>query len=148
MTAFPDYARCYVDESPATAASKILVDLGVHGDAFDCLYPVVANAVRMLNRASTRTVERIASGIIRTTDNDADEIATRHEARLELMSKGFATRTWGWVRWGEATVAQHEERIAMLARIRGGIDDTIDLHAEAIAEITAAGAACLNEVRS
>jgi len=147
MTTFSDHARTYIDEAPATAASKILADLGVHGDAVDCLHPVVANAVRMLNRASTRFVERVASGIIRNADDD-DETTTRYEARLELMGKGFATRSWGWVRWGEATVEQHEERIAMLARIRGGIDDTIDLHAEAIAEITSAGAACLNEVRS
>lgn len=48
--------------------------------------------------------------------------------------------------WGAATIAEHEQRIAMLRKIRGGIDETIRRHEEAIRLIQSAGVSCLDEI--
>ena len=145
MTTFYDLAQNYADESPGDAAAKILNDLSVTEPAFSILMPVVVNAVRILNRAEVRTLERTAHGINLPDNAPAN---TQHDARMALMDKTFLTRTWGPVEWGKATVAQHQERIAILTRIRKGVDTTIRLHRDAIAAITANGCSCLDEVSS
>lgn len=48
--------------------------------------------------------------------------------------------------WGSATVAEHRRRIALLTKIRIGLDDTIRRHEEAIALIERAGAQCLDDI--
>lgn len=49
--------------------------------------------------------------------------------------------------WGSASLAQHEQRLTMLVRLRSGLDKTIERHQEAIRILKAAGAPCLEEVR-
>jgi len=50
------------------------------------------------------------------------------------------------LQWGTATVAQHEARIAMLSKIRDGIDATIARHREAISLCRQAGVDRLMDV--
>lgn len=144
MTTFHDLAQKYADDSPGDAAAKILRELKITNPAFSILMPVVVNAVRTLNRAEVRVLERAAHGINLPPSAPPE---TQHEARIALMAERFMTRTWGAVEWGKATVAQHEERIAILTRIRKGVDTTIRLHRDAIAKINASGCTCLDEVK-
>lgn len=51
------------------------------------------------------------------------------------------------VTWGDATIEQHEQRIAFLSIQRDGITRTIDQHREAIRAIQAAGTSCLNDLQ-
>lgn len=50
------------------------------------------------------------------------------------------------VEWGRATVEQHEQRVAMLQKIRDGISNTIERHMTAIRLIRQAGVSCLAEI--
>lgn len=48
--------------------------------------------------------------------------------------------------WGSASLAQHEQRLDMLLKLRAGLDKTIERHEEAIRILRASGAPCLEEV--
>lgn len=50
--------------------------------------------------------------------------------------------------WGQASVEQHEQRLAMLLKLRAGLDKTIERHQEAIRILRMTGAPCLEEVRA
>lgn len=63
-----------------------------------------------------------------------------------LLTSPFAVGNGRRVSWGEATVADHLERIAFLEHMRKGITQTIDRHRVAIEQIEAAGVSCLAEL--
>lgn len=65
-----------------------------------------------------------------------------------LLVQRFALGDGTSVEWGAATVDQHETRIAMLQRMRDGIDLTIDRHRSAIEAIHEAGVTCLADLQS
>lgn len=69
--------------------------------------------------------------------------AVRLEVTVELLASRFALGDGTSVTWGEATAAQHEERIALLERQVLGNVETIALHRQAIALLTEQGAICL-----
>lgn len=62
-----------------------------------------------------------------------------------LLSLTVAMPDGSRVPWGEATVAQHEARIAMLSRHANGELETAARHRAAISAIESAGALCLND---
>lgn len=66
-------------------------------------------------------------------------------SRTAYLAERFYNGT-KYVEWGTATVEDHLNRITYLTMLRGGIDVTIARHEQAVAEITAAGVACLAEI--
>lgn len=146
MSKFTDMVAAQRDDTPADAASAILTKLKVIGEARAVLLPVVINAVATLHRGQVRRIERIASGV-REEPDTAPQSMTRHEARIALARKTFVTAAGETVYWGQATVAQHRSRMELLATMANGINETISLHADAIAEIELHGVTCLDDLR-
>jgi hypothetical protein len=146
MSKFSDMVAAQRDDTPADAASSILTKLKVSSEARAVLLPVVANAVATLHRGKVRRIERVVAGIVVAVDDEAPEM-TRHEARMKLARETFITAEGECVRWGQATVAQHMSRIGLLHRQAQGLADTIDLHAEAVADIERHGVTCLDDIR-
>lgn len=150
MTTFSQLVSDYDYDTEADAASSILAKLSVNDDAYAVLFPLVRNAVAVIRRSRTRTIERAAFGQAGSDDDQQQPLPgdeprlTQHEARMQLMRRTFRIPGQS-VEWGLATVEQHEARIAMQARLMGDIGLDIERHAEAIAEIQAAGVTCLAE---
>lgn len=66
-------------------------------------------------------------------------------SRRAFLSERFYTGV-KYVAHGEATIEDHEGRIAFQLELRGGIDDDIVFHWTAIELIQRTGVTCLNEV--
>jgi hypothetical protein len=135
------------DVPPIEVARDILAYFAIDGEAADVLLPPLAYQVVTVQRNATRLIE----AKIRKGERDAalgvdsDDVATLPEMRQAWINDRMYTGDC-WVRVGDATVADHQSRIAFLQRKRAGIDTTIEFHQAAIAEIVAAGVTCLNEV--
>ena len=92
----------------------------------------VANTVKL-------SVARIGSSTARNTKLTQDHLAA-------LLQRSFRLGNGVSVRWGDATVDQHEKRIAMLSRQRDGIENSVRLHQDAVNRLRKSGAACLFEL--
>jgi hypothetical protein len=77
-----------------------------------------------------------------------DEVAedVRLETTRELLDTFFALGDGTRTTWGSATIAEHEQRIELLARQSAGVIDTAASHRAAIDMIGEAGVTCLAEV--
>lgn len=91
-----------------------------------------------VRRSLTRQEERKAFKPTRKVDPTAQ--------RKGLLDKGFLVPGKGLVRWGDATVEDHEARIVYLESMRGAIAKTVAQHQEAIDEIRSHGVSCLYEI--
>lgn len=129
-----------LDDDDGVAAGLLLAQLRVNAKATDALRPVIAHAIGMSRRAEVRSVERRAPR--RGLGSSFDSVQARKEMAEAFFALGDGTR----VRWGEATVAQHRQRIAMLEKMRAGLSETVARHEAAISEIEAAGVSCLDEI--
>ena len=65
----------------------------------------------------------------------------------ELLESGFALGDGTTVTWGEATVEQHQQRIALLTRNAAGNLQTAARHQSAVDEIERSGVACLAQAK-
>jgi len=63
-----------------------------------------------------------------------------------LLQERFALGGGVFVTWGQATIEQHERRIAMLKVMVGGLQETIERHEATIQQLREIGARCLDEV--
>jgi phosphoribosylformylglycinamidine (FGAM) synthase-like enzyme len=96
-------------------------------------------------RANVREIEvrafhdRHAGGLAEVAFSAAFKTLLDQPVRL-----GDAT---GGLTFGALTSEQHRQRIAMLSKLRDGLDATIVRHREAIEMIEAAGVGCLNELQ-
>lgn len=79
---------------------------------------------------------------------DHIEQRTRIEVTQELLSSVFALGDNVRVTWGEATVAQHEQRITLLLKNAEGNIDTAKRHQAAVEMITEAGVDTLADLAS
>lgn len=71
----------------------------------------------------------------------------RMEWNEELLAASFAFNSKGETcTWGEATVAHHEDRIAMLQKATASTIETAAKHRKAVDAIRSAGASCLSDV--
>ena len=71
----------------------------------------------------------------------------RMEWTAELLAMSFAVdQTGRTATWGDATVADHEARIAMLESNAAGNMEAAARHAVAVSELRAAGAPCLSQL--
>ena len=69
----------------------------------------------------------------------------RLEWRAELLASSFTLRNGASVTWGDATVAEHRERVDIfMGQVAAGVDGAAR-HNAAIRAIEAAGVSCLNE---
>lgn len=134
----------YIDqhEDNYKAAGALLDDLKVTGRARDALFAIVVEAVLIQRRHQTRRVERRA--FTRRPELGAHDQVL---ARKELAAESFALGDGRRVRWLEATVDDHQERIEMLRKKADGLRHSIRFHEVAIAQIQKAGVRCLAELK-
>jgi hypothetical protein len=64
----------------------------------------------------------------------------------DLLPQEFSYARGQKITWGEATIAQHEMRVAMLIKHREGVDDTISRHRLAIEALHDSGKRKLNSL--
>ena len=144
------------DGSPREVAREYLTEIGQ-----DELIDLLADAITQARRHSVRAVERETFTPLPVAEESQVEgfeehvtrtIAARRleiprESFLKLLDRTFTLWRGGpVVRWGEATVAQHQQRIEMLEAFVTGTLATIDHHRKAVLLIEAEGASCLNAV--
>lgn len=130
-------------DDDVTATELLFDDLGANPRTRTALFGLVLQAIRHERRHLTRNVERAAR--VETRNG----LGVSHDAvlaRKELREQTFALGDTQRVRWGEATVEQHRQRIEMLDAMRLGLEKTIARHAAAIEQIQAAGVTCLDEI--
>lgn len=72
----------------------------------------------------------------------------RLETTAELLATVFALGDGRKTTWGEATVAEHQQRIAMLTKNAAGVVETAGRHRQAIRMIQDAGVDCLADLDS
>lgn len=124
--------------APQETAARILLALKVNKQAATILLQVVTDAVRDEMRGGTRRVEQSVN-----VAQLQDEPTAR---RARFLSERFVLEDGRFVTWGEASEADHLARIALLAKLRDGIDATIQRHELALKVITDHGVTCLNDL--
>jgi hypothetical protein len=107
----------------------------------EVLWALVLEQCRMIARNEVRRLEKVAKP--HRVGQPADTAMERQQVMAETFTPGDGRR----VLWGEATIADHEMRIAYLKKMRGGIDATMQRHEEAIKLLRASGATCLNDLQ-
>lgn len=126
---------------PDAAAAAMVADLKLSARQREALFPLILAECESIERARVRAVEQaVAPRVGRRVDPTGE--------RAALLAETFALGDGSRVSWGEATVEQHEQRIAMLARLRDGIDATIARHRAAVEGIRAAGVKCLADLEA
>lgn len=133
----------YPDLEPAAIAAKMLDEIE-RPHMITALADEVANVRRNRTRAVERTAFSQFVGIDRRIETSPEMIASLRR----VFSERFSLGSHEWVEWGKATIEQHRLRVAMLQRLRGGIDETIERHLEAIRLIEAHNATCLDEIEA
>lgn len=128
------------------AALELLRQVGVKATAADFLCPLVADRIAHRRRDVVRGAEYRAFG--GSTRRELAEVIDSRSDRKRLLDASFALGDGRFVRWGEATVADHAARIDLLAAQRAGLDATIQRHREAIAAIQNAGVSCLDDIEA
>ena len=134
------------EEDDDQAAKKIIdLTLGRHRKlAPMILHGIVADEVRRIRRNHVRKLER-GGGSRRSgaTTEAADPVA----ARAAWLAEGFYIPSKGRVLWGDATAADHRERIEFLTAKATGIQRTIRRHELALKAIEAdPDAECLSDI--
>lgn len=136
-------AENHAELSDESVAILVLKRLKVPASTSIVLTPVVSTAVEMVRRQPVRNAERSAfKKITNALGSAVDVVAMRAALADETFALGDGRR----VKWGEATVEQHAERIVMLEKLVAGTQRTIEQHRDAVEMIEVAGVACLNEI--
>jgi len=133
-----------IDGNAEDMATTLVDDLKLNARQREALYPLILAFCANIDRAGVRSCEPAIDTISVPRRNGRPVEKVGH---LAVMSERFSLGKGRWVRWGEATVADHRERIEYLTRHRDGVDTTIGRHAHAIAVIEATpGATCLDDI--
>lgn len=131
----------YPDLESADVAAKMLDEI-----ERPHMISALADEISNVRRNRTRQIERTAFlqliGVDKRIETSPEMIASLRKVFAERFSLGAHE----WVEWGKATIEQHRLRIAMLERLRDGIDETIERHREAIRLIEQHNATCLDEI--
>lgn len=129
------------DAGSEDLAARLVEELGQ-----DEIVAMIAQDIDTYRRNQVRTIEKTAFSqffdVDRRIDTSPETIARLRDVFAEKFSLGKGLD----VEWGKATVDQHRMRIAMLMKLRDGINQTIDRHERAIEIIESAGVTCLDEV--
>ena len=146
MSAFSNLHANHVIEGDPMATAKVIADiLQLTGDKREILFTPILHECENLNRNRIRSVEA-AAGPIRSRSRSRSGRPVDRDARKALLVESFTVSTGVYVKWGAATIEQHQKRIDMLTRLSGGLSVTIARHQAAIDAITAAKVACLNDI--
>jgi hypothetical protein len=142
LSAIRGLVEQYPDGDSRVLARKLLEQLD-HEE----LITVIAEEIEHHQRAIARHTER-ASFLQALSPHStvAAMIAGDRGEWAALLATPFRLGDREQVVWGRASVEQHEQRIALLTKLRDGLDRTIAFHREAITLITDAGVTCLDEV--
>lgn len=141
--------RAEVEKTPhsndESIADRLMRSLGVSTTARKSLLQLVAEEVAHQRRALTASLERsVFTSPRNLIDSDpVDVVADRACLLAETFSLGGSR---GRVRWGEATIQDHEQRILFLESYRTALNETIRRHTDAIELIRINGVHCLDEV--
>ena len=147
--------RNAVKESPESTVEEVVNEIITTVEKPD-FAPLVEDAVLHAQRDVTRSIEKTwrAKTVKQLRESRAtlpeptEATAALMDGLQGMLTRKFALGTGQSVRWGEATIEQHLQRIAMLMSQREGIDATIARHEEAIAIIERSGRQSLDEVYS
>jgi hypothetical protein len=155
-TAIHQLALQYPEGEPKPIARQFLDRI-----SDDELVDLLADAILTARRHHVRAVEQEAFSPLLPEEEEQVEgfaehvtpLSKRPPTRLsreqfaELLDKTFAIgdHHGSVVRWGEATVPQHQARIVMLQKQVAGTLETIDRHQQAITLIEEEQVSCLNE---
>lgn len=125
-----------------TLAAKIIKDLSEAE-----LVRLVADEIVHLRRQQTRAIEAEAFRSMRPGFKAGRKPATfDREGFRSLFGGTFRLGDTVEVAWERATVEQHQQRVAMLVKMRDGLNESIALHESVISALKAAGASCLAEL--
>ena len=132
-------------DDPRRLAMDALKDINT-----DELTALLAEAIEHAQRQISRDVERSAFTDLFANQSGAVcipniETGDALKTFLALLSTRFSTGKGKTVTWGDATIEHHQQRIAFLENMRGGIAETIERHQNAIKIIRDRDVECLNE---
>lgn len=143
MLNLPELIREHNTGDPDDTAEAVFEAIHLPSRFRPTLAPLLRDECRRHQRAAVRWIER--GGTPGQATEHTSPMAMPPAGRGSLLDKHFYTGI-GYVTWGAATVTDHEGRIAFLLSLRNGVDTTIDRHRKALADIEAAGVACLNDI--
>jgi len=136
-------ANEHPDGDPRALATTLLARLK-RADLIGLLADEIAHAQRSIIRNVERDAfheafTQAARSKSATPDATDDAFQALFDCTFKIGDGSEAT-------WAEATEEQHLARIAMLEKLRAGLDATIDRHREAVRLIRAHGVACLAQI--
>lgn len=111
------------------------------------LVSLVAREISLVQRSMVRDTEKSTFSSLFKNGGGANVAEIDVSIFKRLFEKAFSLGDGTTVSWGEATLEQHQMRIAMLTKQREGLDDTIERHRRAVEIITQSGVSRLNEVK-
>lgn len=149
------YATCraaaveHPSEDPVAVARRLVASV-----AKVDLVPLVADRVANEQRLVARQVEAEAFAVPfrAAVAGPAGQLLKRAPAYdvtdefRALFRQQFALGDGTAVAWGQATVEQHEQRLAWLYRHRDGVNQTIARHEAAVRLLRESGASCLEDL--
>jgi len=135
----------FVSHDVEGTVRRICEELGLDEKQSFSLYPPLRAAVVNWERNLTIKVERAAFRVVSNPETAEPEFLTNNELRRQLLDAEFYTGK-RYVRWSEATVQDHRDRVALLRSQQDGIERTIQSHLHAIEMIEKAGVTCLAKV--
>lgn len=124
-------------------AQAIATELGLNHGQYEALFPLIRFQCGILHRHVVAGVEKRAFS---TVQRQGVPVVT--SAKAALLDETFPLPDGTRVKWGVATVAQHQARIDYLQGHVDGINNTIERHRSVIREIQAAGVRCMAQLPS
>ncbi len=126
-------------DDPADTAAAVMKAPGVVKEWRTLFFPLVRDECRRRAREVARQIEQTPAGTEeKTTPSPA-------ASRLGLLETSFYTGSL-YVTWGEATIADHEDRIAFQQAFVVGLGRDMALHRQAIADCRAGGVERLDDL--
>lgn len=139
---FADFVRMLWDGDLYTTAEKLEVELDLNDTQRALLHDVLVNAVRLVMHQNHQPLDE------RHLSADAKKLDVSGDKRFAFLRDAFALPDGTFVTWGEATVLDHEARVAMLHKLRDGIERTISKHQSVMAQLVQSKVRCLNDLYS
>lgn len=131
---------------PDAAAAYVMHRLQLNELQRQVLWSIIVGECRNIDRNRVRSIERDADD--KPNQRRIGTPVNPTARRSQFLQSTFALPDGRRVTWGEATIQDHEARIAYLSKQQKGIGETIGLHRSVINEIKTAAVTCLNEARS
>lgn len=157
---FHQYVANALEEDPGLDDETIADRIIEEGDS-ELIFPAVLFYVRSQRTSIGNRVLRMATReepvsrsegrtkLGPTTSENPSVPLIEHDplaSRRDILSTSKIVPGLGYIAIGDMTVVHHEARIYELKRNRDGLNESIRLHEQAIAEIEAAGVGCLNDI--